>query len=336
MSCSRAATPEVDTLPYSLEDKLVIGISSRALFALETEHLIYTEKGEDAYVAYMRKHEDVPLKPGTGFALVKALLAINDALKERVIEVVIVSHNNVDSGLRIMKSARAAGLDITRGSFAGGEHAYEYLDDWHCKLFLSASRGNVQKVLAAGHAAALVFDLPEKFVPIENQVRIAFDGDAVIFDSTAAQIYEQQDLPTFLSHEAEHANEPLGAGPLKGFLEAVADIQKRFSTAKGTCPIRTAVVTARNAPAEERAIKTLRAWDIRVDEIHFLGGVSKAGILTRFRPHIYFDDQRDQLITDIPCAEVCRTELELPEKMPMRTEKDYRIAAPNWKSTIGG
>ena len=308
-------------LPYSLEDKLVVGISSRALFKLEKEHSIFTEQGEGPYAEYMRKHEDVPLDPGTGFSLVKALLAINDSLNERVVEVVIVSHNNVDSGLRIMKSARAAGLDITRGSFVGGEHAYEYLDEWRCGLFLSADRQNVQNVLAAGRAAALVYDVPENFVPLENQVRIAFDGDAVIFDSAAALIYEKGDLSTFITHEVEHANEPLGPGPLKGFLGAIAEIQKRFSAANRPCPIKTAVVTARNAPADERAVKTLRAWNTRVDEIHFLGGIPKTGILRKFRPHIYFDDQRDQLITDVPCAEVCRTELGLPERKPAVGEK---------------
>ena len=312
-------------LAYSLDDKLVIGISSRALFDLEKEHALFMAEGEDAYVAYMREHENDPVQPGTGFPLVKALLAINDRLTERPVEVVIVSHNNVDSGLRIMKSARAAGLDITRGSFVGGEHAYEYLDDWRCQLFLSANRGNVQEVLKRGRAAALVFNAPDKFVPVEGQVRIAFDGDAVIFDSAAAQIFESEGLPQFLSHEAELADVPLGPGPLTGFLKAIAAIQEKFSDAKDKCPIHTAVVTARNAPADERAIKTLRAWNVRVDEIHFLGGVSKAGILKTFKPHIYFDDQRDQLSTDVPCAEVCRLEVSLPEKKPAASEKGILI-----------
>lgn len=308
-------------MPYCLDDKLVIAISSRALFDLEKEHLLFVSQGEDAYVTYMREHEEVPLKPGTGFPLVKSLLAINERLTERVVEVVIVSHNNVDSGLRIMKSARAAGLDITRGSFVGGEHAYEYLDAWRCGLFLSANRGNVQAVLKRGRAAALVFDAPDQFVPVENQVRIAFDGDAVIFDPAAAEIYERDGLPKFLRQEAELANVPLGPGPLASFLRAVAAIQGRFPGAKNTCPIHTAVVTSRNAPADERAIKTLRAWNVRVDEIHFLGGVSKTDILKAFRPHIYFDDQRDQLSTDVPCAEVCRLEVNLPEKKPAGSEK---------------
>lgn len=308
-------------MAYSLEDKLVIGISSRALFDLEKEHSLFVAEGEDRYVAYMREHEDVPLKPGTGFPLIKALLSINDRLTEKVVEVIIVSHNNVDSGLRIMKSARAAGLDITRGSFVGGEHAYEYLDDWYCKLFLSASRGNVQEVLKRGRAAALVFNAPDRFIPVENQVRIAFDGDAVIFDAAAAEIFEKEGLPKFLSHEAEFADVPLGPGPLTGFLKAVGAIQARFSGGKDSCPIHTAVVTARNAPADERAVKTLRAWNVRVDEIHFLGGVPKTGILRKFRPHIYFDDQRDQLSTDVPCAEVCRLEVSLPEKRPSGSER---------------
>lgn len=310
-------------MPYSLDDKLVIGISSRALFDLEKEHSIYIAEGEDAYVAYMREHENVPLEPGTGFPLVKALLAINERNTERLVEVVIVSHNNVDSGLRIMKSARSAGLDITRGSFVGGEHAYEYLDDWSCKLFLSANRGNVQEVLKRGHAAALVFDAPNQFVAVENQVRIAFDGDAVIFDAAAAEIYEKEGLPRFLSHEAEMADVPLGPGPLAGFLKAIAAIQAKFAGVKHTCPIHTAVVTARNAPADERAIKTLRAWNVRVDEIHFLGGVAKTGILKTFKPHIYFDDQRDQLSTEVPCAEVCRMEVSLPEKKPAGSQKQH-------------
>ena len=303
-------------MAYPLEDKLVVGISSRALFDLDDAHHLFAEQGLDAYREYQAKNEDVPLKPGTGFPLVKALLGINDLLKERAVEVIIISRNDGDSGLRIWNSIQSVGLDISRGSFAGGTDAHRYLEAYCCKLFLSADEDDVRNVIKSGCAAGLVFQPADKFEPRQGELRIAFDADAVIFGPSSERVYQEQGLTVYMKHETELANTPLEAGPFKPFLQLIATIQSRFG--EKDCPIRTAVVTARNAPAHKRAIQTLREWKIRVNEMHFLGGVAKAGILRAFRPHIFFDDQKTNLepsASEIPSAQVCGV-YELPERKP--------------------
>jgi 5'-nucleotidase len=293
-------------MPYSLDDKLVIGISSRALFDLDEAHKIYIEKGLASYLEYQRSNENVALNPGTGFHLVKALLRMNTLLKERAVEVIVISRNDGDSGLRIWNSIQAHELDITRGSFAGGPHARGYLQAYSCKLFLSAEENDVREVLGTGCAAGLVYPPPDKVDVDEEMVRIAFDADSVLFGSSSEEIFQHQGLIQFLKHESELTDTPLEPGPFKSFLEALASIQAKFRERE--CPMRTAIVTARNAPAHKRAINTLRAWNIQVDEMHFLGGVAKAGILRAFRPHIFFDDQQVHLkpsASEIPSAEVC-------------------------------
>lgn len=274
---------------YDLSDKLVVAISSRALFNLDDAHGIFVEKGLEDYRAYQAEHEDVPLKPGTGFSLVKALLAINSMGKGPLVEVVLVSRNDADTGLRVMNSMEQYQLPIERAAFTDGRPPYEYLKPFCCDLFLSANEEDVTRALLAGFPAALVYGPPEPLGTDHREVRIAFDGDAVLFSSEAERIYREQGLTAFHQQEKLAADVPLEAGPFKSFLLSLHNIQKRFS--EDECPIRTALVTARSMPAHKRAIKTLRAWNIRLDEAFFLGGVSKEGVLSVFRPHIFFDDQ---------------------------------------------
>ncbi len=280
-------------MSYSLEDKLVIGITSRALFDLDEAHQIYVEHGLDAYRTYQLEQEDNPLQPGTGFPLVNALLGINELSKDRLVEVVLISRNDADSGLRIMNAIQAVGLDITRTAFTDGPNSHLYVSAFSCDLFLSAYEEDVQAALDSGVPSALVYPTPSSSSSFSKEVRIAFDGDAVLFADDSERIFQEEGLEAFTRHEAKLDDTPLDPGPFKGFLEAIRRIQRKFP--EGGCPIRTALITSRNAPAHKRPVKTLREWKVRIDESFFLGGVEKSKILKVFRPHIFFDDQKSHL-----------------------------------------
>jgi 5'-nucleotidase len=275
-------------MPYVLHDKLVVAITSRALFDLDEAHEVFEKQGLEAYRAYQSAHEDVPLRPGTAFPLVKALLNINERAGERLVEVVLLSRNDADSGLRIYKSIEAAGLDIVRAAFTDGRSPFHYLESFSCDLFLSANPENVTMALKAGFAAALVYPAPDLLEEDSHEVRIAFDGDGVLFAGEVDRYFRDKGIDAFQTHENEHANEPLNPGPFKRFLDDLSAIQSRFS--EQDCPIRTALVTARAAPAHKRPILTLRSWGVRIDESFFLGGLDKSSVLRVFKPHIFFDD----------------------------------------------
>ncbi len=307
-------------MPYSLEDKLVVAITSRALFDLEDAHRIFLEQGLEAYRRFQLQREAMPLSPGTGFPLVKALLSINDRLPagERLVEVVLLSRNDADSGLRIWNSIEACGLDITRGVFTDGRSPYVYLPAFRCDLFLSANESDVQAALGRGQAAALVYAPATRQEDDYAEVRIAFDGDAVLFSDSSERIFQEQGLEAFQRYEQVMEDVPLEPGPFKGFVDALKKIQEKFPEDK--CPIRTALVTSRNAPAQKRPIKTLRHWGVRLDETFFLGGMEKSRVLDTFRPHIFLDDQSAHLDTaalSTPSARVfpvpVKTETLLPE-----------------------
>nr|MBQ8252547.1 5'-nucleotidase [Lachnospiraceae bacterium] len=277
----------------SLKDKLVIGVSSRALFDLSVENKIFETEGVEAYRAYQMKHENDCLKPGPGFALVRALLNLNQ-LKghEDRVEVIIMSRNSADTSLRVFHSIREYGLPITRAVLASGASLAPYLEAFHTDLFLSAHEDDVQSAIDCGIAAGIICSdgihtYSQSDVPA--QIRIAFDGDAVIFSDESEQIYQERGLEAFEENERLQAQNPLKEGPFAGFLRLLSEIQKEFPGQE--VPIRTALVTARCAPAHERVIRTLRAWDVRVDEAFFLGGIPKRDFLKAFGAHIFFDDQ---------------------------------------------
>lgn len=292
-------------MPYELSNKLVVAISSRALFDLDDANRVFVEKGLDAYRAHQIANEEHPLRQGTGYPLVKALLSINQRGFGDLVEVVLLSRNDADTGLRVMNSVETHGLRIERAAFTDGRPPFAYLKPLQCHLFLSANEGDVVSAIRAGFAAALVYRPPRPTEEAFEEVRIAFDGDAVLFSPDAEKIYRERSLAEFHQQEKELANAPMAPGPFKGFVEALHALQQRFP--EGSCPIRTALVTARSAPAHKRAIKTLRSWNIRLDEFFFLGGVSKQGILEQFRPHIFFDDQSincDPVAPTTPTARV--------------------------------
>lgn len=270
------------------EVKLVVAISSRALFDLDESHQVFEAKGEEGYSRYQISQESVPLQPGVAFSMVRKLLALNTDTSRPRVEVVLISRNSADTGLRVFNSIRHHELDISRAAFTRGEPPYRYIASFGAHLFLSANPEDVRGALDAGIAAATI--LPSGSEEFRSgQLRIAFDGDAVIFSDEAERIYVEGGLDAFNKNETESSEKPLPGGPFKPFLAALHDIQSDFSV-KGS-PIRTALITARGAPAHERVIKTLRSWGIRIDEALFLGGKEKGAFLKSFGADIFFDDQ---------------------------------------------
>jgi 5'-nucleotidase len=279
-------------VPATFEGKLVVAISSRALFDLEESNRVFEQDGVEAYYEYQRAHEDEMLAPGIAFTLVQKLLALNvrPPVRPRV-EVILLSRNTADTGLRIMNSIQHYKLDISRAAFTGGESTFPYVPAFDAHLFLSANGDDVRRALEAGHAAAQI--LPANVgqnVAQTEELRIAFDGDAVLFADHAERIYKREGIDAFHAAEVSAAKEPLTGGPFKSFLAALHRIQSEYPPDHS--PIRTALVTARSAPAHERVVRTLRAWDIRIDEALFLGGLEKGRFLKAFGADIFFDDQR--------------------------------------------
>jgi len=276
-------------MPYSVEGKLVVAISSRALFDFEEENRIFEAEGEPAYIALQFGRLNVPAREGVAFPLVKKLLAFNTPETQRV-EVVMLSKNDPVSGLRVFRSAAQAGLRIERGVFTRGRNPYVYLEALKANLFLSANERDVIGALEAKFPAARVY--PESTQAASrhaDELRIAFDGDAVLFSDEAELVYQRDGLDAFTRHETARALQPLPPGPFKPLLEALHRLQ---SEKNAPVKIRTALVTARSAPAHERAIRTLMEWNVAVDELMFLGGLDKGAFLKAFEPDFYFDDQR--------------------------------------------
>lgn len=278
-------------MAFDLNQKLVVGISSRALFDLEEENRIYEEEGLDAYEAYQIAHENDVLKPGTAFPLIKALHRLNDG-DERLTEIIVLSKNSANTSLRVFRSIEEYGLDISRAALVGGASIAPYLASFRTDLFLSADEHDVQEAINANFAAGIICShsaLPIRADEEISQIRIAFDGDAVIFSDESEKIYQEKGLAAFTEHERENATKPLPEGPFAKLLKTISYVQRQFGDTD--MPIRTALVTARNAPAHERVIRTLRAWNVRIDEAFFLGGIQKSDVLKAFGAHIFFDDQ---------------------------------------------
>jgi 5'-nucleotidase len=270
--------------------KLVIAISSTALFDMRESHEIYETQGVAAYSKYQREHEDDILEPGEAFPLVTKLLRINEKLGgEPRVEVILLSRNSADTGLRVFNSIAHYGLNITRAAFSGGNSPYRYVSAFACHLFLSTNAQDVRSALDSGMAAATL--LPsQKSISESDELRFAFDGDAVLFSDAYERIFKERGLDAFTANEKAEARMPLDAGPFKTFLQTLHSLQAEFPIDE--CPIRTALVTARAAPAHERVVRTLREWGIRIDESLFLGGLSKGDFLNSFGADVFFDDQQ--------------------------------------------
>jgi 5'-nucleotidase len=271
-----------------LGDKLVLAISSRALFDLTESHQIYETEGVEAYRQYQIEHEEEILQPGDAFPLVEKLLKLNSTLDQPRVEVILVSRNSADTGLRAFNSIQHYNLGISRAAFVGGRSPDPYLAAFGCHLFLSTHADDVRSALRAGFGAASILSGGARRAD-SNELRIAFDGDAVLFSDDSERVYQRGGLAAFQAHEQQAARDPLGGGPFKPFLAALNRLQQEFP--EDACPIRTALVTARSAPAHERVIRTLREWNIRLDESFFLGGLEKSAILETFGADMFFDDQ---------------------------------------------
>ena len=280
-------------MSYDLSAPLVIGISSHALFNLEEENAVFEEHGLNAYAEYQRQHEKDVLLPGPAFQLVKAFLNLNQLSKDaRTVEVIIMSRNSPETSLRIFHSIEHYGLDITRAALLSGAEVAPYLKAFKTDLFLSAYAPDVKQAVDNGVAAGMILTGKQHANSNEaiGQIRIAFDGDAVLFSAEAERVFKQRGIDAFNEHEQSNVDKPLQKGPFANFLKTLSNLQNIYKTQE-QAPIRTALVTSRSIPAHERAIKTLRGWGVRVDEAFFLGGVQKKDILASFGAHIFFDDQ---------------------------------------------
>ena len=271
-------------------NKLIVAISSRALFDLDESNLIYESQGLEAYREHQLANEKSPLQPGAAFPLVQKFLKLNEGRKadEALVEVLLISRNTADTGLRIFNSLRHYGLEVIRAAFSGGANPYGYAKAFKADLFLSLNPDDVKHALNDGLAAAAIWPKSHHHHQSDS-LNIAFDGDAVLFSDEAERIYKTQGLKAFNESEKNAANLALAPGPFKGFLSALHRLQQQKDI---PIPIRTALVTARSAPAHERVIRTLREWGIRIDESLFLGGLPKGEFLGAFKADIFFDDQK--------------------------------------------
>ena len=302
-------------MAYQLEEKMVIGVSSRALFDLTVENEIFEKQGLEAYCTYQVEHEREILKPGPGFRLIQSLLRLNEYVEERnPVEVIVMSRNSPDTSLRVFNAIQYYNLPITRAVLASGASLAPYLNAFHTDLFLSAYEDDVQCAIDSGIAAGIICtdNIPQENVVVfrgneepEPQIRIAFDGDAVLFSDESERIFKTEGLQAFEENEKQCAQCPLEAGPFANFLRKLSKLQNELG--RENCPIRTALVTARCAPAHERVIRTLRSWKVRVDEAFFLGGLEKKEVLRAFGAQIFFDDQSVHTINAaqaVPAARV--------------------------------
>ncbi|MDI9244248.1 5'-nucleotidase [Marinobacter sp. CHS3-4] len=290
-------------MPYDLSDTLVVGISATALFDLSEADAVFRKQLEtdreaaiEEYRDYMAARESEPLKPGTGFHLVKALLSLNQfqpSDQAPLVEVVVMSRNSPETGVRVFHNIREYGLNITRSAFTGGESVVDYLDAFDVDLFLTTNTTDAQRVIDSDSSAvALVKEPPANMETIpDGQVRIAFDGDAVLFSEDSELVFKTRGLEDFHTVENSEQDNPLNDGPYATLLRKLSRLQDRLPHKVDFSPVRIAIITARNSPAEMRVIKTLRHWGVYVDEIFFLGGLDKSKIIKAFKAHIFFDDQ---------------------------------------------
>lgn len=280
-------------MAVDLSEVLVIGVTSRALFNLERENEIYESRGVKEYRRYQEENEDEPLEIGTAFYLVKSLLELNKQAKKPIVEVVVMSRNSPETGLRILNSIAHYNLDITRLAFTGGEPMAPYIDAFGIDLFLSKDEKSVQAVVDShSHcAAAVIYEPPTEFNPGENTVKIAFDADAVLFSEESEVRFKEEGIDSFHKYEDEHQDEPLPEGPFAKLLMKLSKIQACLPVTVELSPLRLAIVSSRSAPAHMRVINTLKKWGVYVNEVYFLGGMPKDKVLKAFGAHIFFDDQ---------------------------------------------
>lgn len=288
-------------MPFPLDEMLVVGVASSALFDLSDSHKVFLEHGEDEYRKYQEEHLDDTLLPGVAFPFIRRLLSLNDLGPdgEQLVEVIVLSRNDPDTGLRVMRSLKAHDLAISRAIFMQGRSSHEYMEALNMSLFLSANDDDVRAAIDRGLPAGRVVGTPAED-SAGRDLRIAFDFDGVLTDDSSEIIMQASDLATFHENEASHVEEAMPEGLMAQFLRGInriQDIEEDLIRTDATYNrrVHVAIVTARNAPAHERVVRTLKGWGLRVNDAFFLGGVEKARVLRVLRPHIFFDDQVDHL-----------------------------------------
>lgn len=295
-------------MPTDLSQILVIGVSSRALFNLEEENLIFQDKGIIEFRKFQFENEDKLLEPGTAYHLIKNLLNLNKIATKQIVEVVLMSRNSPETGVRMLNSLRKLDLDITRVALSGGGPLSPYIEAYDIDLFLSKDEKDVQLIIDSNQcAAATIYSPPESYSSDDNIVKFAFDADAVIFSDESELINKKEGLQAFHKNEFENEDIPLNEGPFAKLIKKLSKIQEYLPTTIELTPLRIAIVTARNAPSHMRVIKTLRNWGVYVDEAYFLGGLPKDKLLKAFGAHIFFDDQETHLTNSckvVPSAKV--------------------------------
>ncbi len=285
-------------MAFDLSNRLVIGLASSALFDLTESDQVFRKEGEQQYRIYQREHQNDPLRPGVAFPFVRRLLSLNDlSPDDPPVEVVLLSHNDPDTGLRVLKSIEHHQLGMTRAVFLQGKNPYEYIPAFNISLFLSGNEDDVRQASNAGHPAGLVLHSQAADDLDDDELRLAFDFDGVVADDESESVFHSGDLESFKEHELKHVDVPHNPGPLKAFLEKISRIQRLEQEKAELDPsyqlkLRVAIVTARSAPAHERVINTMRSWDIMVNDAFFMGGIEKGRVLEVLKPHIFFDDQR--------------------------------------------
>lgn len=299
-------------MAYPIEKKLVVSISSSALFDLSESHKVFVDQGPEAYRKYQEENLDRTLKPGVAFPFIRRLLSLNNSFEEKPIEVILLSRNSPETGLRVFKSINEHKLDISRAGFFSGESPYEYIPAFDASLFLSANEEDVSKAIKRGYPAGLVLNTLVKDDETDKSLRIAFDFDGVLIDDESERIYKSSGVLEFHNHETQQTLTPHNPGLLKPFLDKLIRIQnienKRRELDKSYEKIvRLSIITARNAPSHERFINTIKSWGLSVDSTFFMGGVDKSRVLRVLKPHMYFDDQKvhlDMTLTDIPLVHI--------------------------------
>ncbi|GKQ38513.1 5'-nucleotidase [Streptomyces sp. A012304] len=288
--------------PYSLENRLVIGIASSALFDLAESDAVFRREGEESYRVYQRENLDDTLRPGVAFPFIRRILSLNDLAPEGdpLVEVIILSRNDPDTGLRVMRSIKAHGLPISRAIFMQGRAPYRFVRALHMSLFLSADENDVREAVASGLPAGRVLGSAVADDPDDPDLRIAFDFDGVLADDASERVFQQDGMEGFRAHETRNVATPHDAGPLRDFLREINKLQRREEErrredAEYQIRVHVSIVTARSAPAHERAVLSLNNWGVRVNDAFFLGGIDKSTVMDVLRPHIFFDDQESHL-----------------------------------------
>ncbi|MFE2148681.1 5'-nucleotidase [Streptomyces lavendulae] len=296
-------------MKYDLSDRVVIGIASSALFDLADCDAVFREQGEDAYRRYQEAHVDDVLDKGAAFPFVRRLLSLNDLAEplDPLVEVIILSRNDPDTGLRVMRSIAAHGLHITRAVFRQGRSSHRFIRALNMSLFLSANGSDVREAVADGLPAGHVLETERVDDDTDRELRIAFDFDGVLAGDSSERIYRTAGIDGFRAHEVLNAATPHDPGPLKDFLAGINRIQRREEQERRKDPayqprLRVSLVTARDAPAHERALRSLKQWGLRVNDAFFLGGIDKAAVMSALDPHIFFDDQVSHLTGTAPAT----------------------------------